>query len=139
MPRILVVDDEVLIAEMLGDWLIDLGYEVAGPAYSVDRALAVIAQGDPLDGAILDVTLGGGDSYPIAEELRRRRVQFVFVTGHDALAPQFHGATTLTKPFDFDALKATLAKCCAPSVRPGTPAATPTQPANLTLRVNSAR
>jgi len=101
-----------MISNMLCERVSEFGYEVAGPSYTVNRALAVIAQGEPLDGAILDVTLSDGDSYPIAEELRRRRVQFVFATGHgvDALAPQFRDATTLMKPFRFDAFQAALAK-----------------------------
>lgn len=117
MPRILIVEDEPIISDMLCDWVSELGYEMAGPAYTVNRALAVIARGEPLDGAILDVTLSDGDSYPVAEELRRRRVQFAFATGHgvDALAPQFRDAATLIKPFAFDAFQAALAKMRHPN------------------------
>lgn len=113
MPRFLVVDDEPLIAEMLCDWLMELGHEVAGPAATVDRALALIAEEAPgLAGAILDVTLRDGYSYPIAEELYRRRIPFAFATGHSAnlLEPRFHGAMTLMKPFVFDNLEATVAQ-----------------------------
>ena len=111
MPRFLIVDDEPLISEMLCDWLVELGHEIAGPVASVESALAVIAREKELDGAILDVSLRDGDSYPIAEQLRLRSVPFAFATGHSAdhLAPRFHGAMTLMKPFVFDNLRATVA------------------------------
>jgi CheY-like chemotaxis protein len=58
MPRILVLEDEPLIAFMVRDWLAELGYETAGPAPSVRSALEIIAASN-VDGAILDVSLNG--------------------------------------------------------------------------------
>ena len=108
--RILIVDDEPLIAALLEDWLLELGYQVAGPACSVADALAILAGGG-IDGAILDVTLGRETSYPVAEELRRLAVPFVFATGHSAdhLEPEFQDAVTLAKPFDFADVQRALA------------------------------
>jgi DNA-binding response OmpR family regulator len=118
MPRFLLVDDEALLAELLNDWLVELGHEVVGPAACVDSALSLIAQeGKTLSGAILDVTLGQGDSYPIADELNRLGIPFAFATGHgvDGLDPRFRGAMTLFKPFEFDDLRATLSRMLQPA------------------------
>jgi DNA-binding NtrC family response regulator len=118
MPRFLLVDDEALIAAMLHEWVIELGFGVAGPAACVESALALIAQeAKMLSGAILDVTLGDGDSYPIADELNRLGIPFAFATGHGvhALAPRFRGAMTLLKPFVYDDLDATLTRMLQPA------------------------
>ncbi|MEJ0098106.1 MAG: response regulator [Bauldia sp.] len=81
MPRILLLDDEPLIAMMVADWLAEIGCETVGPADSVASALGFL-DGEPLDGAILDVWLGDEDSFPVADTLRRRGVPFAFATGH---------------------------------------------------------
>jgi DNA-binding NtrC family response regulator len=120
MPRFLLVDDEALIAAMLHEWVVELGFDVAGPAACVESALALIAkEAKTLSGAILDVTLGQADSYPIADELHRLGIPFAFATGHGAhaLAPRFRGAVTLLKPFVFDDLNATLARMLPPTSR----------------------
>jgi CheY-like chemotaxis protein len=79
MPRILLVDDEALIAAMLHEWVVELGFDVAGPTACVESALALIVkEAKTLSGAILDVTLGQGDSYPIADELHRLGIPFAF-------------------------------------------------------------
>ena len=70
MPRILVVDDEPLISMLVENWLDELGCEVVGPARSVADGLALA--GGQLDGAILDVNLGGDTCYPLANALRAR-------------------------------------------------------------------
>jgi DNA-binding NtrC family response regulator len=117
MPRFLLVDDEALIAAMLHEWVVELGFGVVGPAACVESALSLIAQeGKMLSGAILDVTLGHGDSCPIADELHRLGIPFAFATGHGihALAPRFRGAMTLLKPFVFDDLHATLTRMLQP-------------------------
>ena len=62
MPRILVVDDEPLISMMVEAWLNELGYEVVGPAGSVQDGLRLIVSRE-LDAAILDINLGGHDCY----------------------------------------------------------------------------
>lgn len=84
--RILVLDDEMLVAMMLEDMLLDLEYEVVGPVSTLDDALKYAAD-EPLDGAILDLNLGGGVlSTPVAEALRARGVPFLLATGYGANA-----------------------------------------------------
>jgi len=82
--RLLVVEDDYLIATDLAMTLEDLGAKVVGPAGSVRQALEVIAAEGALDGAVLDINLGQERAWPIADELRRRGVPFVFTTGYDA-------------------------------------------------------
>ncbi len=109
LRRILVVDDEPLIAMILEDWLIELGCEVVGPAHSVDAALSLL-DGRKVDGAFLDVTLGTGDSYLVAEALQQRSVPVIFATGHGAesIDSRFKDAGTLSKPFDFAAVQSAI-------------------------------
>ncbi len=105
--RLLVLEDEPLIALMIADMLEDLGCVVVGPAGSVPHALALIER-DPIDGALLDVSLGGGErSFPVAEELQKRNIPFVFVTGHGGagLTGDFAAVQVLQKPFVGDHLR----------------------------------
>lgn len=107
--RILVVDDEPLIASLIADWLLELEYEVAGPV-SNDTEAQRIADQSHLDAALLDVTLGSGDSFSLAEALLAKGVAVAFMTGHDArnLPEKFKGTPVLGKPFDFEVMKALL-------------------------------
>ena len=102
MPRILVVEDEPLIAMMLADWLAEVGHEAKGPVHSVKAALSLLDE-TAVDAAVLDVTLGDEDSYAVADALAARGVPFAFATGHgiSAVAPRYKGVVTLSKPFDF--------------------------------------
>ena len=86
MPRILVVDDEPLISMLMGDWLVELGCEVVGPARSVKEGLDMAGSAD-LDGAILDINLSGDKSYAVAEALSERGVPFAFATGDGQVDP----------------------------------------------------
>ena len=111
MARILVLDDEPLISLMVQAWLTELGHETVGPASSVGGALGLI-DGAPLDGAILDVSLGDEECYCVADALRDRGVPFAFATGHShiGVAARFRDALVLPKPFDFEAVKAMVTK-----------------------------
>jgi DNA-binding response OmpR family regulator len=111
MRRILVVDDEPLIAMMVEDWLGELGYETIGPAHSVASALGLINDRE-LDRAILDVSLGGENSYSVAEVLTTRQIPFAFATGHGAsnVDARYRNALMLAKPFDFDAVKGVIGR-----------------------------
>jgi CheY-like chemotaxis protein len=81
--RILIVEDEFIIAETMEEWLRRAGAEVIGPVPSVKQALKLIeSQRDALDGAVLDVNLGRGETaYPIADGLNERGVPYLFATG----------------------------------------------------------
>ncbi len=105
-PRVLVVDDEPLIAMMVEEWLTDLQCETVGPAGSAKAALALI-EGAELDGAILDVSLNGHDSFAVASALRERAVPFAFATGHasDRIEERFKDAPTLAKPYNFESMR----------------------------------
>jgi CheY-like chemotaxis protein len=118
MARVLVVEDDAVLAMLVEDWLVELGYAVAGPANNVEGALALVErEGAALGAGLVDVSLGKDNSYPIAAALRRRGVPFAFVTGHDAreLAADFRDAPTLTKPFSCEDLTQILARLTAGS------------------------
>jgi len=116
MPRILVLDDEPLIAAMLAEWLAECGCQAVGPAFTAAAALR-LAETEALDGAILDVSLGEGDSLRVAEVLNARGVPVAFATGYGAfdLPPSFPDAPVLAKPFDFEEIRATVARLVAGS------------------------
>lgn len=109
--RILVVDDEALIAMLLEDTLADLGCEVIGPVSTVEAALAAVAQ-DGIDGVLLDANLHGKSALPVAEALLDRGVPFILVTAYgfsDEEAPALHDATRVQKPFNQKELTAAMA------------------------------
>jgi len=104
--RILIIEDEPLIAMMLEDFLDVLGKQLAGTADSVADALALIEAGG-IDAAILDVNLRGGEkSWPVADALVAKGVPFVFATGgsQDSITEHYRGHPTLPKPFTMDAV-----------------------------------
>jgi DNA-binding response OmpR family regulator len=78
--RILVVEDEWLIAEDIAAYLRASGHQVIGPAPSVAAALRLIGE-NPVDVALLDVQLHGETSLAIAEELKTRHIPFACLTG----------------------------------------------------------
>ena len=98
--RILVVEDEMLIAVMIEETLQDLGCVVVGPVAKLDAALR-LARDEALDGAILDVTIRGGQVYPVAEHLLARGIPFVLASGYGdwALPENLQDQPRLTKPF----------------------------------------
>ncbi len=103
-PRcILIVEDEPLIAMMLEDFILSLGYEVAGPCESVSEALAAVASKD-FDLAILDVNLKGESVWPVASALRERGIPFVLASGGHVEPPPAEFAETpmIEKPYTID-------------------------------------
>lgn len=82
--RILVVEDEYLLADELAMVLADEGATVIGPVPTVADALALMDAQAVLEGAVLDLNLGGESAFPIADALIRRGVPVVFTTGYDA-------------------------------------------------------
>lgn len=107
--RILVVDDEMVVAMSLGELLTDLGCDVVIAA-RVAKALHLVATVE-IDAAILDVNVAGENVYPVAQELRERGIPFVFSSGYGKarLAPDYSNRPTLTKPFYPEALAPMLA------------------------------
>jgi DNA-binding response OmpR family regulator len=106
--RILIVEDEPLVAMLLEDMLTDLGFDVAGPALRLERGLE-LASSDELDAAILDVNLGGSRSYEVAEALRERGVPFAFATGYDELdSDDQEQVPIVRKPYRQDQIKEVL-------------------------------
>jgi CheY-like chemotaxis protein len=97
--RVLLVEDEAIIAIMLEGMLADLGCEVVGPAGNLGEATR-LAQSEGLGGAFLDVNLGGQSIYPVADLLAARGIPFVFVSGYGAagIDARFAGAPVLAKP-----------------------------------------
>jgi len=99
-PRILVVEDEYLIALELHDVLTAAGYQVLGPAGDVDAALSLLKAERP-DAAILDVNLAGQWVTPVAEVLRAASVPFILASGYIAadlqVAPALRDAVNVGK------------------------------------------
>ncbi len=98
--RILVVEDEMMIALLIEDALNGLGYEVVGPASKLEAAIK-LARDETFHAAILDVNIRGGDTYPVATILRERGIPFVLASGYGgwALPPALKGHVLLQKPF----------------------------------------
>ncbi len=82
--RVLVVEDEYMLADDLATELADLGALVLGPVGTVEDAVTAIAAEPEMDGAILDANLRGEMVFPAADLLLDRGVPFVFTTGYDA-------------------------------------------------------
>jgi len=102
--RILVVEDEYLIAMNLQDGLENAGSVVLGPVPSVEKALKKIESEPHIDAAVLDVNLGGALAYPVADLLAARKIPFVFTSGYARNAIVHHGrldqgVQLITKPF----------------------------------------
>ncbi|MFL6735206.1 MAG: response regulator [Sphingomicrobium sp.] len=109
--RILLVEDEAIIAFAMEDILADLGCEVIGPALRLEDA-KVLAGSDRIDAAILDVNLNNLRSYPVAEVLERRGVPFLFATGYDNEGIEWSGrpAELLPKPYRREQVEAALTR-----------------------------
>jgi DNA-binding response OmpR family regulator len=110
--RVLVVEDEPIIALDIREQLDDAGFEVLGPVTSVANALQLIAERG-CDVAVLNVNLGNETSEPIARKLRASGKRFVVLSGRSAddLPPSFNGSTFLTKPALMTELVAAVRKC----------------------------
>lgn len=110
--RILVVEDEMMIAMLVEDMLEELGCTVVGPAHAVEPALALASNGEVIDAALLDVNVAGQPVFAIADALRAKGVPMIFSTGYGeaGLRPEDRGAPVLQKPFRASDLAAALTK-----------------------------
>jgi DNA-binding response OmpR family regulator len=97
--RILIIEDEAILALILEEFLIDAGFEIAGVAGRLETALALIERGVS-DAAILDANLAGVSSGPAAVALSARGVPFIVVSGYlpEQQPSSFSGALCLQKP-----------------------------------------
>jgi DNA-binding response OmpR family regulator len=97
--RVLVVEDEAILAIDIADQLTQAGFEVIGPVPSVSKALKLIA-GAGCDIAVLDVNLRNETAEPVARELRSRSTPFLFLSAvsRDHLPPEFDNEILLPKP-----------------------------------------
>jgi DNA-binding response OmpR family regulator len=98
--RVLVVEDDMLIAMLIEETLQDLGCIVVGPAGKLSVALQLASE-EALDVAILDVNIRGGHVYPVADQLIARGIPFVLASGYGdwALPTSLRNQPRLTKPF----------------------------------------
>ncbi|MCS6625587.1 response regulator [Roseibacterium beibuensis] len=110
--RVLIVEDESLVAMLLETILEDMGCVAVGPAATVDEGMKMAADAEPIDAALLDVNVAGKQVFPIAEALKTRGVPFVFSTGYgeSGLPDDWRGHPTLQKPFTEAAVRDALIK-----------------------------
>lgn len=104
--RILVVEDDLLIACLIEEALHGLGCIVVGPVSKLDHALR-IAHEEKFDAAILDINIRGGTVFSVAECLRSRSIPFLLASGYGdwALPDTFRGLIRLTKPYTIQELE----------------------------------
>lgn len=104
--RLLVVEDNFVLAESLKWALEGLGCQVIGPAPNSEKALELIDAGE-VDAAILDIDLQGKTSAPVAMRMQADGRPFLFTTGYEdtsRLPDEFRGSFCLDKPIDIDLL-----------------------------------
>jgi CheY-like chemotaxis protein len=109
--RVLVVEDEYLIAVSLRDHLQAIGSTVIGPVPSVEKAIQLIESNPRIDAAILDLNLGGSKAYPVADALQARKIPFIFASGYgdEDLSDLYPNVRNCQKPCPFDEMEAFLA------------------------------
>lgn len=108
-PRVLVAEDESLVAMLIETYLEDAGCELVGPAASVADGLALLER-ERVDAALFDINLAGEPVFPLAEAAAARGLPFAFSSGYGAgsLPEAWRGRPVIGKPFDGEALLAVL-------------------------------
>jgi len=114
-PRILVVEDQMLVALEIASLLEDIGCEPVGPVGHVQTAMLAVTK-ERLDAALLDVDLAGESVEPIADFLRRGGIPFALVTGYarDRLPVRLREYPYVAKPFTFAEVTAAVWALFAP-------------------------
>ncbi|RLP22135.1 response regulator [Mesorhizobium sp. YM1C-6-2] len=109
--RVLIVEDDVLLAMHLEDLLIALGHEVVGQATRIDMAMELARECD-IDFAVLDINVAGTKSFPVADVLRQRGIPFAFATGYGAegVMDGYRNYPALQKPYAQEDLERTIAQ-----------------------------
>jgi len=101
---VLILEDDRLISQMLSELLREAGYQVVGPAASIERALVLVAERG-INAALLDIDLGAeGLCFGLATMLQAQRIPFSFLTGYPALLTpiEFHNSPRIQKPFSHE-------------------------------------
>ena len=111
--RVLLVEDEIMVALLLEDMLSEFGHQVVGPVAHLNKAVEM-AQREALDVAILDVNINGKEVYPVAEALAARGIPFIFATGYGkgGLRAPYLNRPSLQKPFLRHNLRELFAEVC---------------------------
>ena len=109
--RILIVEDDVLLALHLEDMLTALGHEVIGQATRIGMAMELARESD-IDFAVLDINVAGKKSFPVADILRERGIPFAFATGYgvEGLMDGYRHFPALQKPYAQEDLEQTIAQ-----------------------------
>jgi CheY-like chemotaxis protein len=109
--RVLVIEDEWLVATLLEDMLAELGHSVVATAGTVDDALAAV-DGQRFDLALIDMNLNGKSARGVADRLSERGIPFACTTGYGRtdLDERFRGRPILHKPFELKDLEAIIAQ-----------------------------
>lgn len=99
--RVLIVEDDYLIAHDLCKWLEEAGADVVGPVSNAAQALDLLCSSS-VDAAVIDINLGAGPDYEVAEHLTQLHVPFLFATGYDqqVIPRSFGNHPVLEKPFN---------------------------------------
>jgi CheY-like chemotaxis protein len=110
--RVLVVEDEYLIATTLQEWLENAGFVVVGPVPSVEKALKLIDSETVINAAVVDVNLGGVFAYAVADRLLARKIPFVFTSGYedDVLRTRYPQIRNYHKPYLFSDMQQALTR-----------------------------
>ena len=112
--HVLVVEDEALLAFEMVEDLQAFGAVPLGPISTVEKAIRFVQVTERIDAALLNVMLHRREAFPVADELRKRGIPFVFVTGNDeAVKARFPGTPVHPKPADMTKIVLTLASVVA--------------------------
>jgi CheY-like chemotaxis protein len=115
--RVLIAEDEYLLASKMVEEFAKLGVETIGPASTVKRALDLVEHSGPLDVAVLDIKLRNEMIFPVADALRARGVPFVFPTGYSQkiIPDRYKDVVRYEKPFDVAEIARVVAQISAGS------------------------
>jgi PAS domain S-box-containing protein len=104
--RVMIVEDEALVAMVEMESLAELGFSVVGPFSRASDAMAAVRE-EQIDAAVLDVNLDGDLVYSVADELASRGIPFVFVTGYaaESIEERFAHIPVLQKPIERQTLQ----------------------------------
>ena len=97
MPRILIVEDEPIVALNYASILEEAGYEVLGPVGTIGKGIEIIER-ERLDGAVLDIDLSGVPVDPIIHALKQRGLPYLFVSAFPGMVGPYRDAVFLDKP-----------------------------------------